>query len=154
MDQVELYLKHVCFLFLCLLESRESILSNDHLPLDVTFVIGAWCHHMTKGRWLMMVLPILLEVFLVWLALQLELFMSFLSPRLHPFFLILLSYHLSALRFFNTLLDLFPHSLFYACKWLVDNTYPKEYVILKHGLFVQDFLVFLYANEKMVLELF
>ena len=47
-----------------------------------------------------------------------------------------------------------PHSLFYACKGLVDNTYPKEYTILKHGLFVQDFVISLYANEKMVLELF
>ena len=55
---------------------------------------------------------------------------------------------------FNTLLDLFPHSLFYAYKGLVDNMYPKEYTILKHGLFVQDFVISLYANEKMVLELF
>ena len=80
--------------------------------------------------------------------------MSFLSPRLHPFFLILLLGHLSALQSFDTLLDLLPHSLFYVCKGLVDNTYPKEYTILKHGLFVQDFVVFIYANEKMVLELF
>ena len=50
--------------------------------------------------------------------------------------------------------DLFPHSLFYAYKGLVDNIYLKEYTILKHGLFVQDFVVFIYANEKMVLELF
>ena len=55
---------------------------------------------------------------------------------------------------FDTLLNLFPHSLFYACKGLVDNTYPKEYTILKHGLFVQDIVISLYANEKMVLELF
>ena len=136
LDQVNCNSNIFCFLFMCLPESRKSFLNYDHLPLDVTFVIGAWCHHMTKGRWLVIVLPILLEVFLVWLALQLELFMSFLSPRLHPFFLILLSCHLSALRFFNTLLDLFSHSLFYACKGLVDNTYPKEYTILKHGLFV------------------
>ena len=32
--------------------------------------------------------------------------------------------------------------------------YPKEYTILKHGLFVQNFVISLYANEKMVLELF
>ena len=37
---------------------------------------------------------------------------------------------------------------------LVDNTYPKKYTILKHGLFVQSFVISLYANEKMVLELF
>ena len=37
---------------------------------------------------------LLLEVFLVQLASHLELFMSFLSPRLHPFFLILLSCNL------------------------------------------------------------
>ena len=36
-------------------------------------------------------------IFLVRLASHLELFMSFLSPRLHPFFLILLSCHLFAL---------------------------------------------------------
>ena len=36
----------------------------------------------------------------------------------------------------------------------MDNTYPKEYTILKHGLFVDDFVISLYANEKMVLELF
>ena len=36
----------------------------------------------------------------------------------------------------------------------MDNTYPKEYTILKHGLFVQNFVISLYANEKMVLELF
>ena len=40
---------------------------------------------------------LLLEVFLIQLASHLELFMSFLFPRLHPFFLILLSYHLFAL---------------------------------------------------------
>ena len=97
---------------------------------------------------------LLLEVFLVRLVSQLELFMSFLFPSSHLFFLILLSCHLSALRSFDTLLDLLPHSLFYACKGLVDNTYPKEYTILKHGLFVQDFVISLYANEKMVLELF
>jgi hypothetical protein len=51
------------------------------------------------------------------------------------------------------LLDLLPHSLFYGCKGLVDNTYPKEYIILKHGLFVQNFVISLYANEKMVLGL-
>ena len=106
---------------------------------------------MMKGRLLMMALPF--EGFLVWLVSQLELFMSFLSPRLHSFFLILLSCHLSALQFFDTLLDLLPHSLFYACKGLVDNTYPKENTILKHGLFVQNFVVFIYVNEKMVLEL-
>ena len=55
---------------------------------------------------------------------------------------------------FNTLLDLFPHSLFFTSKGLVDNTYTKEYTILKHGLFVYDFVISLYANEKMVLELF
>ena len=95
-----------------------------------------------------------LEVFLFWLASHLELFMSFLSPRLHPFFLILLSCHLSALRSFDTLLDLLPHYLFYACKGLVDNTYPEEYTILKHGLFVRNFVISLYANEKMVLNHF
>ena len=139
---------------MCLPKSRKSFLNNDHLPLDVTFVIGVWCHHMTKGRWLMMVLPILLEVFLVRPASQLKLFMSFLSLGLHSFVLILLSCHLFALRSFNTLLDLFPHSLFYACKGLVDNTYPKEYTILKHRLFVQNFVISIYANEKIVLELF
>ena len=139
---------------MCLPESRKSFLNIDHLPLDVTFVIGAWCYHMMKGRWLVMVLPILLEVFLVWLALQYELFMSFLSPRLHLFFLILLSCHLSALWSFDTLLDLPPYSLFYAYKWLVDNTYLKENTILKYGLFVQNFVIALYANEKIVLELF
>ena len=97
---------------------------------------------------------LLLEVFLVQLASQYELFVSVLFPRSHLFFLILLSYHLSGLRSFDTLLDLLPHSLFYACKGLVDNTYPKEYTILKHGLFVQDFVISLYANEKMVFELF
>ena len=55
---------------------------------------------------------------------------------------------------FVILLDLPPHSLFYASKGLVDSTYPKEYTILKYGLFVQNFVVSLYANEKMVLELF
>ena len=55
---------------------------------------------------------------------------------------------------FNTLLNLFPHTLFYAYKGLVDNTYLKEYTILKHGLFILDFVISLYANEKMVLELF
>ena len=55
---------------------------------------------------------------------------------------------------FDILLDLPLHSLFHACKGLVDNTYPKEYTILKHGLFVQNFVISLYANEKMVLELF
>ena len=96
---------------------------------------------------------LLLEVFLVRLVSQLELFMSFLFPKLHPFFLILLLCHLSALRSFDTLLDLLPHSLFYACKGLVDNTYPKEYTILKHGLFVQNFVISFYANEYMVLGL-
>jgi hypothetical protein len=72
---------------------------------------------------------------------------------LHSFFLVLLSCHLSALQSFDTLLDLLPHSLFYAYKGLVDNTYPKEYTILKHELFVQNFVVFIYANEKMVLGL-
>ena len=52
------------------------------------------------------------------------------------------------------LLDLPPHSLFYACKGLVDNAYPKEYTILKHGLFVQNFVISIYANKKIVLELF
>ena len=51
-----------------------------------------------------------------------------------------------SLIFFNT--------LFYACKGLVDNTYPKENTILKHGLFVQNFVISLYANKKIVLELF
>ena len=55
---------------------------------------------------------------------------------------------------FDILLDLLLHSLFYAYKVLVDNTYPKQYTILKHGLFVQDFVISLYANENMVLELF
>ena len=48
---------------------------------------------------------LLLEVFLVQLASHLELFMSFLSSRLHPFFLILLSCHvfpLWSLTFFWT----------------------------------------------------
>ena len=115
---------------------KEIFLNNGYLPLDVSFVIRAWWHHMMKGRWLVMVLPILLEVFLVRLVSKYELFMSFLSPKLHPFFLILLSYHLSALQSFDTLLNLLPHLLFYACKGLVDNTYPKEYTILKHRLFV------------------
>ena len=53
---------------------------------------------MANGRWLVMVLPFLLIVFLVRLASQFELFMSFLFPRLHSFFLILLSCHLSTLR--------------------------------------------------------
>ena len=97
---------------------------------------------------------LLLEVFLVRLVSQHELFMSFLSPRLYPFILILLSCHLFAPRSFDTLLDILPHSLFYACKGLVDNTYSKEYTLLKHGLFVQNFVIFLYANEKIVLELF
>ena len=44
--------------------------------------------------------------------------------------------------------------MFYACKGLVDNTYPKKYTILKYGLSAQDFVISLYANEKMVLELF
>jgi hypothetical protein len=96
---------------------------------------------------------LLLEVFLVRLASKYELFMSFLSPRLHPFFLILSSCHLSALRSFATLLDHLPHSLFYACKGLAANTYPKEYTILKHGLFVHNFGISLYANEKMVFGL-
>ena len=56
---------------------------------------------------------LLLEVFLVRLVLQLELFMSFLFPKSHLFFLFLLSCHLSALRSFVTLLDFLPHSLFY-----------------------------------------
>jgi hypothetical protein len=43
--------------------------------------------------------------------------------------------------------------LFYAYKGLADNTYPKEYTILKHGLFVQNFGISLYANEKMVFGL-
>ena len=80
--------------------------------------------------------------------------MSFLLPRLHHSFLILLSCHLSALRSFDTMLDLLRHSLFYACKRLVDDTYPKEYTILKHGLFVYNFVISLYANEKIVLGLF
>ena len=79
---------------------------------------------------------LLLEVFLVRLVSQLEMFMSFLFPRSHLFFLILLSCHLFALRSFDTLLDLLPQSLFYARKGLVDNTYPKEYIILKYRLFV------------------
>ena len=83
---------------MCILESGKNFLNDDHLPLDVTFVIGVWWHHVKKSRWLMMVLPFLLEVFLVRLALQLEMFMDSLFPRLHPFFLILLSCHLSALR--------------------------------------------------------
>jgi hypothetical protein len=78
----------------------------------------------------------LIEVSLVWLASQYKLFMSFLSSRLHPFLLILLSCRLSALWSFDTFLDLPPHSLFYACKGLVDNTYLKKNIILKHGLFV------------------
>jgi hypothetical protein len=41
---------------------------------------------------------LLLEVFLVRLASHLELFMIILSPRLNSFFLIFLSFHLSALR--------------------------------------------------------
>ena len=97
---------------------------------------------------------LLLEVFLVRLVSQLELFMSFLFPSSHLFFLILLSCHLFALRSFDTLLDLLPYSLFYACKGLVDNTYQKEYTILKYGLFVQNFVISLYANEKILLELF
>jgi hypothetical protein len=48
---------------------------------------------------------------------------------------------------FDTLLDLLPYSLFYACKGLVDNTYLNEYTILKHELFVQNFVISLYANE-------
>ena len=40
---------------------------------------------------------LLFEVFLVRLALQLEMFMSFLFPRLHPSFLVLLLCHLFAL---------------------------------------------------------
>ena len=39
---------------------------------------------------------------------------EFFVPRLHPFFLIPLLCHLSTLRSFVTLLDLPPHSLFYA----------------------------------------
>ena len=104
---------------------------------------------MMKGRWLVMVLSFLLEVFHVWQASQLELFMSFLSPRLHSF-LILFSFHHSTLQSFDTLLDLLPHSLFYASKGLVDNTYLKEYTILKHGLFAQNFVISLYANEKIM----
>ena len=88
---------------------------------------------------------LLLEVFLVRLVSQLELFMSFLFPSSHLFFLL-----------FDLLtpLDLLPHSLFYASKGLVDNTYSKEYTILKHGLFVQNFVISLYANEKIVVKLF
>jgi hypothetical protein len=52
---------------------------------------------MTKDRWFVMVLVLLLEVFLVRITSQFKLFMSFLSPSLHPLFLILLSCHLSAL---------------------------------------------------------
>ena len=56
----------------------------------------------------------LLEVFLVQLATHLELFMSFLSPRLHPFFLILLLcllFSLWSLTFCWTFR--LTHSLFY-----------------------------------------
>ena len=73
-----------------------------------------------------MVLPFFLEVFIVRLASHLELLMSFLSPRLHPFFLILLSCHLSTLRschfigpstppFVLCLNDLFSQMIF--CWW-------------------------------------
>jgi hypothetical protein len=67
---------------------------------------------------------LLLEVFLICLALQLELFMSFLFPRLHPFSLILLSCHFSALRSFDTLLDLLPH-LFLCLQWISGQHIPE-----------------------------
>ena len=58
----------------------------------------------------------------------LELFMSFLSPMSHSFFLILLSCHLFILFLLWILalcLDLLLLLFFYSCKRLVDNTYPK-----------------------------
>ena len=36
----------------------------------------------------------------------------------------------------------------------MDNTYPKGYTILKQGLLVQNFVISLYANEKMVFDYF
>jgi hypothetical protein len=73
--------------------------------------------------------------------------MSFLSPRLHPFFLILLSYQLSALRSFDTLLDLFASLIVLCLQRISGQPYPKEYTILKHGLFVQNFVISIYAKR-------
>jgi hypothetical protein len=86
--------------------------------------------------------PFLFEVFLIRLVSYLELFMNFLS-RLHPFFLILLLCHLSALWSFDTLLDLPPHSLFYA--------------VLSSAFFMQSYwslsYVFLHPRFKFILWL-
>jgi hypothetical protein len=67
-------------LHLCAYQDQEK--TDDHLPKDVTFIIGAWWHHVMKGRWVLVVFSSYLNLFL------LELFISILSLMLHSFFLI------------------------------------------------------------------
>ena len=97
----------------------------------------------------------LLEAFLAWLALHLELFMSFLSPRLHSSFslfchAIFLFFLLWILAF---CLDLLLHSLFHPYKRLVDNTYLKGciYRFWRNSSVVIELKVIFYATTKLVL---
>ena len=67
-------------------------------------------------------------------------FLARLVSLLHSLFsFFVMSYF--ALGSFNTMYALLSHLLFYTCNSLVDNTYPKEYRMLKHRLFVQIFFV-------------
>jgi hypothetical protein len=90
---------------------------------------------MTKGRWLVMAFSFCLKFFLVLLASQLELFMSFLFPKLHPFFLILLPCHLSALR---------------SCHFVGPSTSPIVLCLKLWFVFTNDFLMMRAYDFKFV----
>jgi hypothetical protein len=70
--------------------------------LVTIFITWAWWHHVTKGRWLSMVL----FFFASWVVHE------------HLISYVALFFHSS---------DLLLLSLFLLCKGLVDNIYPKEY---------------------------
>jgi hypothetical protein len=95
-------------------------------------IIRAWWHHVTKGRWLVVV-PFFLAFWVVHKHLV----------SYGILLLILLSCHLFVL---SLCLDLLLHSLFHSCKRLVDNTYPKGYTIDNEGGIVIELKVLCYRK--------